>query len=144
MGQSKRVKSPKRSKVVKEDTSDSYVLRGDSEYDNLTGVVDDEIYQLTDLMPMFTEGNPAQWLDQHVVYPAEAVGSGVEGRVAVQCVIERDGSLSNVKVIKSLGPLFDKEAVRVVESMPKWRPGKNRGRGEARCYYTLPVKFKKP
>lgn len=174
IGQSKRVKPPKRSKVVKEDTR----LRTEAEIkeqktriavpetnassDDADATVlkpvrrpttkkkDDKIYEVCDERPKFSEGNPVQWASQHVVYPAEAAGSGIEGRVVVEFVVERDGSLSQVKVVRSLGPLFDKEAVRVVKSMPKWTPGGNYDRdigymyGNVRCRFTMPVVFKKP
>ena len=167
MGQSKRVIKPaKRHKVVKEDTrlrteeeiketkirvavpganasSDAAVLSTDRIELPTASKEDDKIFDVTEQQPTFSEGNPAAWLSQHAVYPAEAVGSGVEGRVIVKCVVERDGTLSQVRVVKSLDLAFDKEAVRVVKSMPKWNPAMQNGK-PVRCNYTVPVVFKKP
>ena len=65
----------------------------------------------------------------------------VIGRVVVAFTVEKDGSLSDIKVVKSLDPLFDKEAVRLVKSMPKWKPGMWRGK-PARVHYCIPIKFR--
>ena len=65
----------------------------------------------------------------------------IQGRVVVSFIVEKDGSLTDVKVIKSLDPAFDKEAIRVVKSMPKWEPGMWRGK-PARVHYCIPIKFR--
>ena len=67
--------------------------------------------------------------------------SCIQGRVVVSFIVEKDGSLTDVKVIKSLDPAFDKEAIRVVKSMPKWEPGMWRGK-PARVHYCIPIKFR--
>ena len=67
--------------------------------------------------------------------------SCIQGRVVVSFIVEKDGSLTDVKVIKSLDPAFDKEAVRVVKSMPKWEPGMWRGK-PARIHYCIPIRFR--
>ena len=91
-------------------------------------------------MPSF-KGNVNQWLASNLSYPAVAAENGVQGRVIVQFVVEKDGSVSNVQVVRSVDPALDREAVRVVKSMPKWNPGMNNGQ-PARVKYTLPVTFK--
>ena len=126
------------------DDADAHMLRAREEVETpRTPKEEDKIFDVTEQQPTFSEGNAVAWLSKHVVYPAEAVGSGVEGRVIIKFVIERDGSLSQVRVAKSLDPRFDKEAIRVVKSMPKWNPAMQNGK-PVRCNYTVPVPFKKP
>lgn len=81
-----------------------------------------------------------RWVSQNVVYPQGALAAYVQGRVYVQFVIEKDGSISNVKVMKSVDPELDKEAVRVIEASPKWTPGKQQGR-PVRVFFTFPITF---
>ncbi|MDR0798273.1 MAG: TonB family protein [Dysgonamonadaceae bacterium] len=82
-----------------------------------------------------------QWLSNRIKYPAIAVEKGIQGQVVLRFVVNKDGSVSDVKVVKSLDPSCDKEAVRVVSSMPKWIPGRKNGELVA-TYFTLPVTFK--
>ncbi|MDH6354370.1 TonB family protein [Dysgonomonas sp. PH5-45] len=91
-------------------------------------------------MPVF-EGEMHSFIASRLKYPPTAAENGIEGRVVVSFVVEKDGSLSEIKVIQSLDPACDKEAVRVIGSMPKWKPGKQNGQ-VVRCQYTLPVRFK--
>ena len=81
------------------------------------------------------------WLSQNIKYPVIAAENGVQGRVIVQFVVEKDGSITDVKVAKSVDPSLDKEAARVVKSMPHWIPGKQNG-SAVRVKYTVPVTFK--
>ena len=80
-------------------------------------------------------------LSQNIKYPVIAAENGVQGRVIVQFVVEKDGSITDVKVAKSVDPSLDKEAARVVKSMPHWIPGKQNG-SAVRVKYTVPVTFK--
>ena len=82
-----------------------------------------------------------QYLGSHIKYPTVAEENGIQGRVICTFVVERDGSITDVKVARSVDPSLDKEAVRVVSSMPKWIPGKQNG-SAVRVKYTLPVTFK--
>ncbi|MFM8912217.1 MAG: energy transducer TonB [Flammeovirgaceae bacterium] len=82
-----------------------------------------------------------KYINEKVKYPAQARRMGVEGKVFVQFVIGKDGSLSDVKVIKGIGSGCDEEAIRVVQSSPAWNPGKQRGKA-VKQRYTLPVVFK--
>jgi len=105
---------------------------------------DDKIYDVVEWMPSFPGGMGAlmSWIGQNIKYPAAAATKKISGRVIVQFVVEKDGSISNVKVAKSVVPLLDAEAMRVVRSMPKWIPGKQYQYGEAvRVKYTVPVTF---
>lgn len=82
-----------------------------------------------------------EYLSKSVKYPVVAEENGVQGRVIVSFIVERDGSVTNEKVVKSVDPSLDKEAMRVVRSMPSWKPGKQNG-SAVRVQYTIPVTFK--
>jgi len=80
------------------------------------------------------------WIAQNIHYPQAAIEAQIQGKVYIQFVIEKDGSLSNIKVIRSVDPEIDREAIRVLEQSPKWSPGKQQGR-PVRVYYTFPITF---
>ena len=103
----------------------------------------EEIFGIVETMPMFRGGERKlmEFIGSNVVYPKEAIDAGIEGRVFVEFYIEKDGSVSNAKVLRGLGYGCDEEALRVVGLMPKWRPGKQRGQC-IRVKYTLPIIFK--
>lgn len=90
-------------------------------------------------MPVFP-GNVQKWIAKNVNYPVLAAENGIEGKVFIQFVVERDGRVSNIKVVRSVDPSLDKEAMRVISAMPKWKPGKQRGI-PVRVSYTLPIAF---
>ena len=92
-------------------------------------------------MPEFN-GDLQGWLNSHLRYPDDARESGLEGRVGVEFVVSADGSISDVKVVRSSGTSsLDAEAVRAVKSMPHWKPGKQQGHAVP-VFFTLPVTFK--
>lgn len=91
--------------------------------------------------PAAFKGNVNKWLSSHINYPPAAVDAGVQGKVVVRFIVNKDGSVSDVTVLKSVDRDLDKEAVRAVKSMPKWQPGKNNG-VPVRSYFTLPVTFR--
>ena len=102
-----------------------------------------KVYDIVEQMPSFP-GGPAElmkWLGSHVQYPAIAQENGVQGRVIVAFVVEKDGSVTDVTVVRSGDPSLDKEAARVVRQMPKWIPGKQNG-AAVRVKYNVPVTFK--
>lgn len=105
---------------------------------------DDKIYQMdeVEVKPSFPDGENAmfQWIQKNLQYPPELAECDVIGRVIVQFVIEKDGSISSIQIAKSLYPSLDKEAARVVGLMPKWNPGKQNGQF-VRVSFKLPVKF---
>ena len=109
----------------------------------IASVEEEKVFDIVEQMPEFPGGPQAlfTWLSQNVKYPAIAEENGVEGRVIVTFVVERDGSIADVRVVKSVDPSLDKEAVRVVKSMPRWIPGKHKG-SAVRVKYTVPVTFK--
>lgn len=108
-----------------------------------TGVIETppppKIFTYVEQMPAF-DGNLQEYLSKNLRYPEAARTNGVEGRVTVQFVVSEDGSISDVKVVRGVGSGLDEEAKRVVQSMPKWRPGKQNG-NPVKVQYTLPVKF---
>lgn len=101
-----------------------------------------EVFIIVEQMPLFPGGDEAlrKYLATEVKYPVIAQENGIQGRVFVKFVIMPDGSVSNVEVARPFDPNLDKEAVRVVKSMPKWTPGKQRGKA-VRVSYTVPINF---
>ena len=93
--------------------------------------------------PEFPSGEAAmyKWLSENIVYPSAASEEGVQGRVVVEFVVGKDGSITNVRIVRPRHPALDKEALRVVKAMPKWMPGRNNGQ-PVKVTYTLPVTFK--
>jgi protein TonB len=106
-------------------------------------VVEQEIFQIVEEMPAFPGGEAKlmEYVAKNIKYPQIARETGIQGRVFVGFVVEPDGSVSNVKVLRGIGGGCDEEAMRVVKSMPKWKPGKQRGKA-VRVSYMLPVNFK--
>jgi protein TonB len=103
----------------------------------------DEIFDVVEDDPSFPGGIEElyRYLGKEIQYPAMARDNGIQGKVFVQFVVSKDGSIRDVVVLKKVHPALDKEAVRVVEKMPKWSPGKQRGKPVS-CRYTLPINFK--
>ena len=102
-----------------------------------------KVFDVVEQMPSFPGGPSAlmQYLSSNIKYPVVAEENGVQGRVVCTFVVEKDGSITDVRVVKSVDPSLDKEAVRVVKSMPKWIPGKQNG-SAVRVKYTVPVTFR--
>jgi len=100
------------------------------------------VYYKVAEMPMYVDGNKELplYAMQKARYPVEAYKDRAEGIVVVQFIVEKDGSISNPKVIASVHPLLDKEALRVVSTLKKFKPGKMDGK-PVRCYYSVPVPF---
>ena len=105
--------------------------------------VEGEVFQVVEEMPEFTGGmgECMKWLGQNIKYPAEAIEKGIQGRVILQIIVEKDGTITNAVVAKGVHPLLDNEALRVINQSPKWKPGKQNGEA-VRVKYTLPVLFK--
>ncbi len=102
-----------------------------------------KVFDVVEQMPSFPGGPAAlmQYLSSNIKYPVVAEENGVQGRVVCTFVVEKDGSITDVRVVKSVDPSLDKEAMRVVKSMPKWIPGKQNG-SAVRVKYTVPVTFR--
>ena len=106
-------------------------------------VEETKVFDVVEQMPSFPGGPTAlmTYLSQNTKYPVVAQENGVQGRVVVSFVVERDGSITDVRVVRSVDPSLDKEATRVVKSMPNWIPGKQNG-STVRVKYNVPVSFK--
>ena len=102
-----------------------------------------KVFDVVEVMPTFPGGQQAlfEWLSKNIKYPVVAEENGVQGRVIVTFVVERNGSITDVQVVKSVDPSLDKEAVRVVKAMPHWIPGKQNG-SAVRVKFTVPVTFR--
>ena len=103
----------------------------------------EKVFDVVEQMPSFPGGPSAlmEWLSNNVKYPLVAQENGVQGRVVVSFVVERDGSITDVKVVRGVDPSLDKEASRVVRAMPRWIPGKQNG-SAVRVKYNVPVAFR--
>lgn len=114
----------------------------DAEYNGPVYQADTMIFSVVETMPEFPGGEEAlsRYLYDHVKYPEAASESGVQGKVFVSFVVNADSTISDVRVLRGIGAGCDEEAVRVVESMPKWKPGRQRGI-PVRVSYVLPIKF---
>ena len=102
-----------------------------------------KVFDVVEQMPSFPGGPSAlmEYLHDHVKYPGVAQENGVQGRVVVSFIVEKDGSITDVRVVRSVDPSLDREAARVVSSMPRWTPGKQNG-SAVRVKYNVPVMFK--
>ncbi len=104
---------------------------------------ENKVFDVVEQMPEYPGGQTAlmEYLNKNIKYPVVAQENGVQGRVVVKFVVGTDGSVSDVQVVRSVDPSLDREAIRVVSSMPKWIPGKQNGQA-VRVYYNLPVTFR--
>ena len=112
--------------------------------DTIIPTPEDVVFEVVEGMPEFPNGGMPglmKYLGKNVKYPIEAHANNIEGRVVVHFIVNKDGSISNVGLTRSVDPLLDKEAIRVISSMPKWKPGMQRGKA-VRVKYTVPVMFR--
>jgi TonB family protein len=102
----------------------------------------DQPFRVVDQMPEFPGGMNAllKYLSANIKYPDAALKAGIQGRVVAQYIVNRDGSISDIKILRGVNPDIDKEAIRVINSMPKWKPGMQKGKVE-RVTYTIPIVF---
>ena len=102
-----------------------------------------KVFDVVEQMPEFPGGAAAlmKWLSDNIKYPSIAEENGIQGRVVCTFVVERDGSVTDIQVARSVDPSLDKEAIRVLKKMPKWIPGKQNG-SAVRVKYTVPVTFR--
>ena len=104
---------------------------------------DSEVFVVVEEQPLFPGGNAAmmKFLGDNIKYPVEAQEKGLEGRVILNFVVEKDGALTDIQIVRGVDPLLDNEAARVIKSMPNWEPGKQRGE-VVRVRFTLPTVFR--
>ena len=102
-----------------------------------------KVYDIVEVMPQYPGGMQElmQYLAKNIKYPLKAEKKGIEGKVMINFIVEKDGSISNVKVVRNIHPLLDKEAERVIKAMPKWSPGKQEGK-PVRVKFNIPVAFR--
>ena len=102
-----------------------------------------QVFFIVDTMPEFPGGETAlkKFISEHIKYPADAHDKGIEGTVYVTFIIDKSGKVIEPKIAKGVTPALDKEAIRVVESLPGWEPGKQNDT-KVNVSYTLPIKFK--
>lgn len=103
----------------------------------------DKVYDRVEVMPEFPGGMQGlfEYMQNNVNYPKEAKNQKIEGRVIVSFIVEKDGSISDVHPLTAVHPLLDKEAMRLVNEMPQWKPGTEKGKA-VRVSFALPVSFK--
>ena len=108
----------------------------------LNNLANDEVFNLVEEMPEFPGGDEARtkFLNKNLKYPKLAREKDIEGTVYIEFIIEKDGSLSKIKVKRGIGGGCDEESLRVIKLMPKWKPGKQDGE-EVRTQFVLPIKF---
>jgi len=104
--------------------------------------VEEEIFVVVENMPEFPGGELAlrKFIATAIKYPSIAQENGIQGKVFVNFVVDKDGSISNAKIARGVDPSIDKEALRVVMTLPKWKPGMQRGKN-VRVSYTVPISF---
>ena len=129
---------------VKETTTDDAVVEVvEAVKEEVQEVKEEEVFLVVEEMPSFGSGDTndfRSWVNSNMKYPEVAAENGIQGRVYIQFVVEADGRLTNVRVIRGVDPALDKEAVRVISNSPKWNPGKQRGK-PVRVSYTFPITF---
>lgn len=105
--------------------------------------VEEEIFVVVEQFPEYPGGQVAmmKFLNDNIRYPVIAQENGIQGRVVCNFVVERDGSITDVQVVRGVDPSLDREAVRVIQQMPNWTPGRQRGQA-VRVRFTLPVQFR--
>ncbi len=101
------------------------------------------VFKRVEKMPEFPGGNQKlmEYLSREIRYPIIAQENGIQGAVIVQFTVRKDGKIDDVEVVRSADPSLDKEAIRLVKSMPDWNPGKQRGKA-VHCKFTLPIRFR--
>lgn len=105
---------------------------------------DNPVFEVVEQMPEFPDGGMPglmQFLSKNIRYPVNAQKNGTQGRVTVQFVVNVDGSISNIGILRGADPELDGEAVRVISTMPNWKPGMQKGKA-VRVKYTVPVMFR--
>ena len=130
--------------IRKKETKEEYVLRQQKAQEKENAAInEDMIYRDVEEMPSFPEGQGGVfgYISKNIRYPVVAEENGIQGRVLVSFIIEKDGSLTDFVIEKSVDPSLDKEAIRLVRSMPKWNPGKKDGQ-YVNVKYTLPITFR--
>ena len=106
-------------------------------------ILGDQVYDIVNTAPEFPGGMKAclEFLYKNITYPAQAIESKQEGQVVIQFVVTKNGKIIDPKVVKSVSPSLDAEAIRIINLMPDWTPGKQKNGQEVNSRFTLPVRF---
>lgn len=126
---------------IQNENVENYVV--DTPKPEIENFVEDEIKEFVEEKPYFgTEGDKEflRWIANNIIYPEEAVEKGIQGRVYLKFVVEKDGKLSHLEVVNKIDPILSKEAIRVLELSPNWNPGKINGT-PVRVWFTFPITF---
>jgi protein TonB len=121
----------------------NYTGTGDDSLSVVNGSALDESFIMVEVMPTFRGGNELkfrEWVQRRTNYPQEAIDKKIKGTVFITFIIEKDGSVSNVSIVKGVDPLLDNEAVKVISESPKWSPGLQRGQ-PVRVRFLIPLAF---
>lgn len=122
--------------------SSSVSLMATTPENNPTEDKQEKVFDVVEVMPQYPGGIPQmmKFISSNIKYPKDAIKKGMQGAVVVQFVVEPDGSVSNVHVVRSVFPSLDTEAVRMVKAMPKWSPGMQNGK-PVRVRFNVPIRF---
>jgi protein TonB len=103
------------------------------------------VHKTVDELPEFPGGEDKmkEYIHKRIKYPKAALEDGISGRVVLSVIVEKDGSLSGLEILRAIDPDLDKEAIRIIKGMPKWKPGKYQGE-VVRVQYTIPIGFRLP
>lgn len=103
----------------------------------------DPVFEVAEVMPEFPGGTPAlfEFISRHLQYPQEAIDNQTEGRVVLQFVVDKEGKVTDIRVVRSINPTLDRAAIDVIRTLPDWKPGMQNGQ-PVNVRYTLPVVFK--
>jgi TonB family protein len=129
--------------IITEDNTDKEIVINTG----ISAVVAEEdsdlLFDVVESMPQFPGGDMAlhQFIGNNLIYPVKAQESGIQGRVILQFEIDEKGEIHNIVVVRSISKELDEEAIRILKSMPKWIPGKQRGKA-VKVKYTLPISFR--
>ncbi len=125
------------------ETSDDEVINYDYDFDTEEGIENDTVFVAAEVMPVFPGGTRGlrKYIAEHIRYPVQAQENELEGTVIVQFVVDESGKVTNVKVLRGAYPVLDSEAVRVVRTLPRFKPGMNNGQ-RVKVLFTLPIVFK--
>lgn len=104
---------------------------------------EDDVFYVVDELPVFPGGEEAlrNWLAENIRYPGEAKADSIQGKVYVTFIVDEQGKVTDSKLARGASPALDEEALRVVNAMPAWKPGKHKGK-EVKVSYTVPISFK--
>jgi periplasmic protein TonB len=109
---------------------------------NIEPEVTNEVFQVVEKQAEFNANKPIyEWITDNMVYPTEAKTQNIEGKVNTRFTINKDGTISDIMILRTENQLLDNEAIRIIKSMPKWIPAENRGKA-VRSYFSLPIVFK--